>query len=190
MDLFKDLVKANTSDGRVNGVLLALVADVNDPLKLQRIQAYDQTKGGQSTTDWLFRCLPHTQYNPPVPKVGDCVIISFIDGDPHKGVYLGVITNQVNPAVGSDSDLTMVLGGVTVTLDPEGRASVKGAKEVTIQTDRVTIYSKEATIGADSFNISADKVTYSCQSFKVNGKEVVTVGATDTRGDTIVYRGW
>ena len=192
MELFDTILKAGANTGDMLGIQYGIVADVKDPLKLQRIQVYDQAKGGKFKSDWLIRGLPFTSFTPPVPKLGDLVVFGYILGDPHQGCYLGCGVNQVNKPVGGDNDLTVVLGGVTVSISSTGNVAVSGAKVVDIQSTTVNIN----TTG--TLTLKANKVTFdspdidfgSTGSLKVAGKQVATIGAVDNAGNVITSRGW
>ena len=193
MDLFDQIIKANTESSDVPGILYGIVADVSDPLKLQRVQVYDQAKGGIYKSDWMMRGLPFTQFSPPVPKVGDLVIFGYIMGDPHQGCYLGLVVNNVNKPVGGDKDFTIVLGGAkvvieassgNVTVTTSGNVAVKGANISIEATNSLTIKSPAVTY--DSATISMGNPG----SLTVAGKAITTVGAMDTRGDSLTTKGY
>lgn len=138
MRLFEDIVKANQGlQGRVQGIQYGIVADTRDPLGFGRIQCFDAAKGGKSVTDWLFRVLPFPGFSPPLPLVGDTVLMGFIDGDPHKGIYFGSLQNQLNPVVNSGDDLVITLGNLVLTITPQGAISISGATSVTINDKEV-----------------------------------------------------
>ena len=193
MDIFDHIIRANTESSDVPGLQYGIVADIRDPLGLQRVQVYDQTKGGQYKSDWMMRGLPFTSFSPPVPKLGDLVIFGYIMGDPHHGCYLGLVVNNVNRPVGADSDLTIVLGGAKVTIEASngnvsvttnGNVVVKGAKVTIEATDSLTI--KAPTVSYQAGNISMGNPG----SLTVAGKDLATVGAVDNRGDTLVSKGY
>ena len=143
MELFEAIVKANQGlQGRVQGIQYGIVSSIEEPLGFGRVQCFDASKGGKSTTDWLFRVLPMPGFSPPLPSVGHTVLLGFIDGDPHKGCYFGNIQNAVNPTLNSGQDLVMTIGNTTITITPEGAINIIGVSSVTINGKEV------ATIGA------------------------------------------
>jgi phage gp45-like len=215
MELWDNIIKSNTPDGRILGLSLGVVASTDDPLGIQRLQVYDNAKGGKYLSDWLFRALPYTSYSPPVPKLGDLVIIGYINGDPHKGCYLGVVVNQKNKPVGSNNDLTIVLGTTTIKLSASGDISIDGAANINItNSSNVVVNSTNITInGSQKVEMNAPDIklkatsgitleapslalktplvdTNSIGTFSLGGQRVAVVGATDSRGDTIVSPGW
>lgn len=182
MTLFENISQANKDDGLLQGLQWGIVADNDDPLKLQRLQVYDAAKGGGFKSDWLIRALPFTSYSPPVPKVGDLVAFGYIGGNPHYGVYVGVAVNQNNKPVGGDRDLTIVLGSTSVSLSSQGAAVVKGATFVTVEATNITL--KGNTIIDGSLSIT------NASTAQIQGKQIATVGAGDTAGHTIINKGW
>lgn len=91
---------ANESLGRIWGMQMGVVADNLDPEPsrgLRRIRVTTGPKGGLLTTDWLMRLALVPGFDPPVPAIGDSVVVGFFDGDPHDGFYLGSLHNATNP---------------------------------------------------------------------------------------------
>lgn len=193
MDIFDHIIKANTESSDIDGMQYGIVADVKDPLGLQRVQVYDQSKGGKYKSDWLMRGLPFTSFSPPIPKLGDLVIFGYIMGDPHHGCYLGLVVNNNNKPVGSDDDFTIVLGGAKVSIEAvNGNVTVTTSGNVTVKGVKVSI---EAT---DTLTIKSPKVTYEAvdinmgnpSSFVVASKPITTLGAVDNKGDILVSKGY
>ena len=139
---------------RALGLSLAIVADTNDPMLLGRIQVSLPEKAGRYQSDWLYRLVPWSGSSPQVPQVGETVVIGFLDGNKHKGVYLGILQNLLNPASANDV-WTATFAGANITIDAQGAIAITGATSVTI-----------------------------------NGLEVATVTAKDSRNDTLVNKGW
>jgi Type VI secretion system/phage-baseplate injector OB domain len=155
-DLFASIAKANSdSQGRVRGAQYAIVADIDDPLNLNRIKVLEPAKGARSTSDWLFSISPLFGLSLPVPPIGTTVLVSYIDGNPHHGVYLGAVVNIKNKPSSDRNVLRLALGDLVVTLTPEGALDFNGVT-----------------------------------SFTINGKEVATVGAKDSRNDTLTTKGY
>ena len=184
-ELFDTIIKATADSGNIQGLQYGIIADIDDPLKLQRIQVYDQAKGGKFKSGWLMRGLPFTNFSPPVPKIGDLAIFGYIMGDPHHGCYLGVVVNKSNKPVGDDRDFTIHLGSAKVsihastgdvTVETEGNVKLKG-KEILLEGDKVTFNSPDINLGNPG-------------SAKLAGKSLVVEGAKDTDNDTIIDKGW
>lgn len=193
MEFFDTLLKATTDTGNIDGLQYGIVADTNDPMKLQRVQVYDQAKGGKHKSGWLMRGLPFTNFSPPVPEKGDLVIFGYIMGDPHHGCYLGAVTNNVNKPAGSDDDFTITLGSAKVSIAAAtGDVKVETGGDVTVKGTKVTVE------GTDSLTLKANTVTFQASSIdlgtpntaRLSGKDLIVKGATDTRGDAILNKGW
>lgn len=193
IELFDHIIRANTESSDIQGIMYGIVADVDDPLKLQRVQVYDQTKGGIYKSDWMLRGLPFTSFSPPVPRLGDLVIFGYIMGDPHQGCYLGVVVNNVNKPVGDDKDFTIVLGGATVSIrHTTGDVSVTTTGSVSVKGARVTIDSEgDLTFKASAIKYQAPEIDFGNPDRAViAGKSVVTLGGKDNAGNTIISKGW
>lgn len=121
--------EAKSLIGRTYGVQLGVVSDRLDPLSLGRVKATTANKGARAETDWLIRLEPCPGLSLPVPNLGDTVIIAYQDGDPHKGNYLGVAQNLLNPAFDKDS-LLLVVGKVSILVSPTAVQILTGHSSV------------------------------------------------------------
>jgi phage baseplate assembly protein gpV len=193
VDLFDSILAAQGDSGNMQGLQYGIVAAVDDPLKLQRIQVFDQAKGGRHKSGWLMRGLPFTAFSPPVPKVNDLVIFGYILGDPHYGCYLGCVVNNNNKPVGSDSDLTITLGSAKISIEAAtGNVSVttKGDIVATTSDGSVTVKGKVITIEGESITLKAPSISFDGSTVQLKGKDVAVVGSTDSQGDTISNKGY
>lgn len=145
-----------------------MVEVVGDPLF--RVKASLPSKGAKTLTDWLLRVLPFPGLCVPDLQKGDTVIIGFIDGDPHSGFYLGVPLNMVNQPDSRRDRLTYRLGNSVITVEPQQIVLQQGASTFVLTDKGLAIN------GVDSVTI--------------NGRQVATLGATDTDGDRLVSKGW
>ena len=116
--------------GRQFGLQFAIVTNCDDPLKLRRIKVTTESKGGLTETDWLMpvKILPY--YDPPIPPVGSSVIIGFLDGNPHDGVYLGSTINRTNP---QDTDQSDPVADNSQVIPGDSRESIGGFFELLIK---------------------------------------------------------
>lgn len=116
--------------GRQFGLQFAIVTNCDDPLKLRRIKVTTESKGGLTETDWLMpvKVLPY--YDPPIPPVGSSVIIAFLDGNPHDGVYLGSTINRTNP---EDTDQSDPVADNSQVIPGDSRESIGGFLELLIK---------------------------------------------------------
>lgn len=124
---------ANESMGRIWALQLGVVADNVDPEPargLRRIRVTTGPKGGLLTTDWLMRLALVPGFDPPVPAIGDSVVVGFFDGDPHDGFYLGSLHNATNPGFEQGDPLkdlsNVVPGDVTSYVQGQLQKTVDG----------------------------------------------------------------
>jgi Type VI secretion system/phage-baseplate injector OB domain len=89
--------QASDLNGRSPFTQFGIVTNNEDPTGKRRVRVTLQSKGGQTETDWLYRVLDCPYDDPPLPRLGQTVMVGFIEGDPHSGVYGGIITNEPNP---------------------------------------------------------------------------------------------
>lgn len=79
------------------GLTLAVVTNVNDEQKLNRVKCLPIMNEQKEETDWCYVMSPfagknHGQFF--FPNVDDLVILGYIDGDPHRPVVLGGYWNN------------------------------------------------------------------------------------------------
>lgn len=198
--------------GRSPFFQLGIVSNNMDPLGKRRVKCTLQSKGGQCETDWLFRLTHDPQNDPPLPKVGQTVAVMFIDGDPHSGVFFGLITNQLNPEKDQENpildDTRQVEGDRQTRIDQNDTLLV--GKKFRLQND-AGAYLELSELGAvvlgDAFghtwtlggtggtqwiwNLNGASVeVINAGGFGINGKQVIVVGSTDSDGDTNNTRGY
>lgn len=136
---------ATDLEGRLPFTYLGIVTRNDDPEGKRRIKCTLQHTGGQTETDWLFRSTNSHSDDPQVPKPGMTVEVRFIDGDPHRGVYCGVLTNLPNPEQGTSNplidDARTIEGdrvfqvGNNDNLRVDQNQSVSVGKQLTLQND-------------------------------------------------------
>lgn len=90
----KDLV------GKLAGISIAPVYQVFED---DTITVLLPETGARSASPRLYRVLPAWSLTYPAVRVGDTVAYGFIEGNPNKGVYWGVLHNAVNPPDQLDS---------------------------------------------------------------------------------------
>lgn len=175
-DIFATLLKAENlagaaSDlqGRTYGLTLGVVSDTQDPLNLARVKALLPSKGANYETDWLSRLVLNPGILQTIVEKGDTIAVLFIDGDPHSGVYLGVLNNLVNPPQADLETFVLGVGNSLLTVAPDNISMAVGSVSLVISDGSVQI------TGATDFS--------------VNGKQVATIDATTNNGK-VVTRGW
>lgn len=175
-DIFATLLKAEklagaASDlqGRTYGLTLGVVSDTQDPLNLARVKALLPSKGSNYETDWLSRIVLNPGVLQTIVEKGDTIAVLFIDGDPHSGVYLGVLNNLVNPPQADLETFVLGVGNSLLTVAPGSISMAVGGVSMVISDGSVKVS------GASDLTI--------------NGKQVATVDATTSNGK-VVTRGW
>ncbi len=198
MEIFKALVAAQSAnklttelEGRSFGCSLAVVADIEDPLKIGRIRVMLASKGAKTLTDWLFRLTSSKLVSVPLVDIGDTVVVSFINGDPNSGVYLGVLNNSPQPP---DKPTYTVSNNNQTRIEqtPEKLTVYVGKSVVTISDGNITLDTGQGSLNlaGDSMAINFSTVSLNASSVTINGKSVATTSAKDTRGDSLITRGW
>lgn len=154
---------ADDLQGKSYGLSLAVVIDTQDPLALGRIKVLLPSKGAKTASDWLARMTPSVALSVPPVLLGDTVVVGFFDGMVSNGVYLGVLNNLVNlPQLAEE----------TLVISP------KAALKVTVGDVSI------------SLDVQGNLDISGVSSVSINNKQVATVGARDTHGDTLVSKGW
>jgi hypothetical protein len=128
-NLFSTLTEAHSiakqlesTIGRSFGLTLGFCVDRSDPDNFGRIKASLPSKGANFKTDWLWRSPFMPGVSPVSPRIGDLVTILYVDGDPHKGFYLGAVQNLNNPA--GDVDTLSVYIGKTLLTIKDGQVNI------------------------------------------------------------------
>ena len=194
-------------------------------------------------SDWLRRLQISPFVDPPLPTLGQTVLVLYAEGIETNGYYLNLV-NDTNPPldkssnqkdyyesipgnkdstisgdetkeIGGDLDET-ISGNTTQTTSgneehrTDGNIIIEGGQSITLKTDSGSSITLSAAGyveivdalgrrirlgGAGGINNQWDLAGYpltvvNSSSFTINGKEVAVVGATDSRGDTVVTRGY
>lgn len=177
--------------GRRYGLLLGIVANVDDPEKLGRIKV--QFDFVDEVSDWAYRSVPIDSYDARVPKIGQTVTVFAVDGDLHNLVYTGVLQNDMNPSLAGKDSLRVDVqnhdaifreniksgsqikyDGVTITFVPNG---------VSININGLVTY-----FGSDYIELKSAGRNYRFDSagLRVDNTLVALVGGVDSRGDVTV----
>ena len=192
MDLFKSLLKAEQAEaltadlsGRSFGCIVAVVADVADPANLGRIKVLMASSGAKSLSDWLVRLTPSKLISVPLVNVGDTVVVSFINGDPKNGVYLGVINNLPQPPA-KDLATTVSVNGSSILVQTfEDTTVAVGNNIIKVDKDSITLTADQATLRLTSSTFVLSGVS----TATINGKPIMVIGGKDSRGDTMSVSG-
>ncbi len=178
MEIFKAMLQAEQAnlatrdlEGRSFGVTFAVVADIEDPLRLNRVRVMLPNNGAKTLSDWLVRVTPTKFYSAPLVSIGDLVLVSFVNGDPKNGCYFGHINNVPQPPA----------------VDTSATVTAQGDTGYIQTNDSITLVA-----GQSSFKLTKDGTLEisGVSSVTINGQQVATVNAVDTDGDRIVSKGW
>lgn len=89
MDFYEALAENSRTpdeiEGRVYGFQVGRVVDVTDPEGLGRVRGQIMAMRKGEASDWLVPAWPGAMEG--VPRVGDPLLVAFVDGDPHRGIY-------------------------------------------------------------------------------------------------------
>jgi hypothetical protein len=174
--------------GRHLGSKFATVSSNNDPLNNRRIRVkYDHTPDVES--DWILRATIAPGIDPPVPRVGQRVIISYHDANPHLATYTGVINNSVtnlpfastNPLI----DHIEFAAGDIYSFVPAnrfialfvGNASFILSNPNNDSVGAISFGGAVITVNNGTLNITG------VNNITLNGVAVAKVGGIDSRGD-------
>lgn len=209
----KDLV------GKLSGISIAPVYQVFDD---DTITVLLPETGARSASPRLYRVLPAWALTYPAVRVGDTVAYGFIEGNPNKGVYWGVLHNAVNPPdlldsyslrvgntfskstpdvlsqyhteLGDGTDTSgIVITGEGVLLEKKGET---GGASITVTDSTILLKAGSLVITISQTGITvtggegAAMALSGLTSATLNNKEVATIDAVDTDGDTLVTKGW
>jgi hypothetical protein len=157
--------EAMRHQGRIYGLLRGIVTDnaPTDPtLIAQRAIRCQIPAMGVTNTGWLQRLNIQPAADPPLPRIGDTVAVEFIQGNPHDGVWMGVLTNLRNPPFEQadtvrDNSSTVPGDNMTAVMGNQFE-SVKGNIDREVEGDyRSTIDGSESRRTEGSFEISGGK---------------------------------
>jgi phage baseplate assembly protein V len=91
--------------GKIPGLVIGTVTDVNDPLKTGRVRVNFPWLDADLKSDWVSVAAPFAGADRGVywmPEVGDEVVVGFLHGDFDQGIVLGAMWNQPNPCPSPD----------------------------------------------------------------------------------------
>ncbi|MFB2876871.1 phage baseplate assembly protein V [Floridanema aerugineum] len=175
--------------GRSQGIQSAVVLRTEDPDGYGRIQVLLPSKAARSESDWIYRLMPWHGLSVPDPLPGDVAMVGFLDGDPHKGVLLGIVTNDSNPA-DQEKRWRYYLGEKVFLVVAEKYLSYQVGNTLIYQdaeNDSVTLKAGDTTLKIDK---NGDVNFTNIKNFRINGKQVLTIGSKDDDGDYSITRGW
>lgn len=178
---------ANDLIGRNLAPYLAVVANIDDPLEMRRIKVISPSNPNLET-EWIRRLDITNKLDAPLPKVGQTVIVFSIDGVLTNGWWLTVI-NATNKPLEKDS------AALDFQLESEGKYKVVAENTIELLSNSGAVIKIEPSghieiSTSENLSIVASSIELETSSATINGSQIATVGAVDTRGDTLVLKGW
>ncbi|ALF55616.1 hypothetical protein ACX27_26685 [Nostoc piscinale CENA21] len=144
MSIFEILARSERANqfaidqqGRSPYPTLGIVVENNDPEGRRRIKVA-LPSNPQVQSDWIRRLTPFPQFDPPLPEIGQTVLVFYADGLETNGYYLQLV-NDTNPALAKDSALndhaTAVNGTRTTTIGGDDTTTVSGSSTLQASED-------------------------------------------------------
>ena len=211
MDLLTSLLRAEQAadhaqdlQGRATYPVLCTVTNNDDPQGRRRIRCTVPAAPSLETT-WLRRLETLPGFDPPLPTVGQTVLVLFVDGLETNGWYVSAV-NATNPPEAKQSAqddlyltvpqgrLQLTVGAAQVTIENDGQVVVQnGGATITVSAVGAVTVTAGAAITLDAgstLTLRADTVAFDTSSATLGGNQIATVGALDSRGDTLTTKGW
>lgn len=153
---------------KIQGVVMGIVCDVEDPEGLGRIRVTFPTLDGQSKSNWARIATPLASSAAGLfflPEIDDEALVAFMDGDMSKPYIVGFLWNGSNlppEATQHQRTLTTISGHTMVFDDTEGEENitiidknnntiVMNADGIEITTDKtMTLKGNEVTVEASA----------------------------------------
>lgn len=117
---------------RLPPLFLGVITDVDDPENQRRVLCSTDLIPGLNTY-WVRRLQIMPQYDPPLPKVGQTVLLLSVNGDFDSTYYLSTV-NDTNPPIQKSSktdDLSVIVPG-------NSRSEIQGKEELIIGKSQKT----------------------------------------------------
>ena len=151
--------------GRSPFFSIGIVTRTDDPTNKRRVKVTLQSKGGRTETDWLNRLVASPFDDPPIPRIGQTVGVLFIDGNPHRGVYFGALTNATNV----ERDLGDPVKDDGRTIEGDQTEAIEKSRTTTVKQDDLLTVNGTLTINADgSITIAGATVQITASTINLN----------------------
>lgn len=190
--------------GRMLGLRWGIVTEVandEDTIKLGMVKV-KLPHQPNSTSNWLMRIVPWQGMSPPMPVVGDTVLVGYDDGNPNGfGFYVGIPNNLLNPAYNDpkvwryqfSDDIYLEITSTYIKL-------VAFACIVTIDQYRIDFTAPQITWNSaditdtelmnNKMSMSGGNLDFNIPGkVKIHGKNIMVVGGKDSDNDTMTQDG-
>lgn len=131
------------SVGRYNYPVLGIVTSVADPENKRRVKV-SLPSAPQLESDWLRRLLPSPFIDPPLPTVGQTVLVLYAEGVETNGYYISLM-NATNPPRDKES----VQDDYSEAIPGNREVEIGGNDSLTIKGEFSTTTDKSATHNAE-----------------------------------------
>ncbi|TFI51026.1 hypothetical protein BLD44_028535 [Mastigocladus laminosus UU774] len=192
---------------------VGVVTNNNDPSNLRRVKVVTSDKPNIES-DWLWCVQPTTDHDDVMPSVGSTVLITFLDGNNHRGVWHGVLVNETNQPLDKQSatkdrykeipgnDDLKVVENITVNVGKTFRLQNDAGCYLELNEAGFiilgsTVTNQRWTLGSGSsgngwqWDCGGAEVRFSNVSdVTIENKSVLTIGSQDDDGDISVTRGY
>ncbi|QGQ96642.1 hypothetical protein EHS13_18045 [Paenibacillus psychroresistens] len=179
---FDDLFQAHTEySNRVDGVMVAIVTNNEDPEKLARVKLKLPILDGEHETDWARIATfmaGKDRGSLFIPEVGDVVLVAFHMGDIREPFVIGMLwnTDQPSPEAGKDNNIRKIKsreGHEIIFGDDaaDGKITIKTKKgqivELMDKTDIIKIAEKSGNNSIEIKGGSANEITIKSSTSKI-----------------------
>ncbi|AUT00886.1 hypothetical protein CLI64_11025 [Nostoc sp. CENA543] len=138
--------------GRVPYPTLGVVVSNQDPEGQRRIKVVTASNP-LVQSDWIRRLVPYRQYDPPLPQVGQTVLILYADGLETNAYYLQIV-NDTNPPL----DKSDAIDDHASVIDGDRTASIKGDDTTTVDGSSTLEVSNDITNNCDGdFSVDSEQ---------------------------------
>jgi hypothetical protein len=178
--------------GRVPAVSLAVVTDNVDPDKYRKILVSSPFLPGLDT-NWIRRLQTSPGFDPPMPEIGDTVLLLSVAGDLLNTYYLNVV-NQTNPPIpGKKEIIKDSYQEIPGSLTTEAKKTINifagdSIKFSTSSGSYLELTKEGSIVLSDAAGVTVN-LTGSGDVTLAN-KSILTIGSVDTRGDQNISKGW
>lgn len=159
--------------GRYIGGKYGIVTTNEDPENLRRIKVQLSSMPRGVESYWVMRHATSPNIDEPVPRLGDTVLVNFVDGDITKGLYT-VLQNKVNTPIESDNPLIdyshYIEGDKNLAIDRNYNIDVK--KDITESSDNLFVESGTIT---EEANTTIDLKAGTSITIKAGAATILTI---------------
>jgi len=181
--------------GRIPAISLAVVTDNNDPDKKRRLKVSSPYLPGLDT-DWIRRLEPYPSLDPPLPTIGQTVMILAVEGNLLNSFYLSVV-NETNPPIQGKTDILNdqyqeIRGSQTTDIGKNLNFIVGDSIKLSTSSGSfIELTSSGAIVLADASGVRITLTgTGDATIGGIDVKSILGIGSIDTGGFINFSQGW